>query len=264
MSNNRDQEAEQLLNRGAELAGSAVGGAIGFLAGGVLGATAGAALGTSCGHALKDIANRMLSSREQVRVGATGSIALQEIHLRLEQGQSLRSDDFFTSLKSGQRKAEEVFEGILLKAKDMHEEKKIVHIGKLFANIAFDASCSVSEANHIIGVAEALTYTQYCLLHIYEKTDNYSLRDKKIAPRESITYHALSLLQQTLELFRSQLVLLYEPGNEYHTIVLELNQIIPKFTKLSVQGKRIYEMLDLAKLPAPDITEVVKSLDKYL
>jgi hypothetical protein len=48
-----------------------------------------------------EIANRELSRREEMRVGATVSYAMEFIHERLERGDHPREDRFFTEEKSG-------------------------------------------------------------------------------------------------------------------------------------------------------------------
>lgn len=89
----------RLINTGAEIAGGAVGGALGFLAGGPAGAAILGASGAAAAAALKHIgeeaSERLLGPREQVRVGGVLAIAAGEIHQRLERGESVRTDGFF-------------------------------------------------------------------------------------------------------------------------------------------------------------------------
>lgn len=264
MENDKREQSKQLLNRGSEIVGGAAGAVIGSLVGGPFGAAGGVVLGVQMNHALQDMANRMLSSQEQARIGASGEYALNRIKTRLGKGETLRNDDFFTPLASGNTKFTQTFEGILLKAKNSYEEKKIKYLGELLANIAFDSSCSDFEANHLIEIAESLTYTQYCLLHIDKNPERYGLRDKKLLPQENVTTITLNLLQQTFDLFRYHFVLLYAENDKDHIIVLEPNEIIPRLTKLSVQGERIYSLLNLGEIPSEDITIIVKSLSNYL
>lgn len=79
-SNSNDDKhsgVRRLINAGAEIAGGAVGGALGFLAGGPVGAALLGAGGAAAAAALKHIgeeaAERLLGSREKVnRPGFTG------------------------------------------------------------------------------------------------------------------------------------------------------------------------------------------------
>lgn len=149
--NSNASEEEQngirkLISTGAEIAGGAVGGALGFLAGGPAGAALGGAGGAAAAAALKHIgeeaSERLLAPREQVRVGGVLAIAAEEVRRRVEQGESVRTDGFFESRNGGRPDAEEVAESILLKSQREAEEKKIPYMGHLFAAVAFDPQIS--------------------------------------------------------------------------------------------------------------------------
>ena len=122
---------------GSDIAGAATGSAIGFLTGGPGGAAIGGATGVIISKSLSDITDRLLSNREKMRVGATATFALTKIKSRLDSGDKLRNDGFFEEKEGGRPDAEEIFEGVLLKAKNEHEEKKAKILGNIFANIAF-------------------------------------------------------------------------------------------------------------------------------
>ena len=164
----QNDTANQLITTGAEIAGAAVGGALGFLAGGPIPAAGAEVIGVviakGATRLLTDYANRRLSRREQIRVGAAAAFALAAIRERLENGEKPREDGFFSEETKGRSSAEEIFEGVLQKSKNEHQEKKIKLLGNFFANVAFSPDVSVSEANHLLRIAESLTYRQMCLL----------------------------------------------------------------------------------------------------
>ncbi len=95
----------KLISGGAEIAGGAVGGALGFLAGGPIGAAVLGAGGAAAAMALKHIgqeaSERLLGPREKVRVGGVLAIAAAEINQRIKNGESVRSDDFFEEKSPG-------------------------------------------------------------------------------------------------------------------------------------------------------------------
>lgn len=81
------KEYEALLNKGSQIAGAAVGGAVGSLAGpgGTLaGAAIGAAAGEACVVVLDDLAQRFLSPREEQRVGGVAALAIIGDVVRVE------------------------------------------------------------------------------------------------------------------------------------------------------------------------------------
>lgn len=179
---NHDEHSgiRRLINTGAEIAGGAVGGALGFLAGGPVGAALLGAGGAAAAAALKHIgeeaSERLLGPREQVRVGGVLAIAAGQIQQRLEQGEAVRTDGFFDEKASGRSDGEEVAESVLLKSQREPEEKKIPYMGHLFAGVAFDPQISAQLAHQIIKTAEQLTYRQLCILKLAVAKHSFTLR----------------------------------------------------------------------------------------
>lgn len=160
IENEQDKKAgiQRLINSGFEIAGGAVGGALGFLAGGPAGAALLGAGGAAAALALKQIgqeaSERLLGPREEVRIGGVLAIAAGEIRQRLEAGESVRTDGFFEQKQTGRSDAEEVAESVLLKSQREPEEKKIPYMGHLLSSVAFDAAISVHMAHQITKAAE--------------------------------------------------------------------------------------------------------------
>src|SRR4051794_11116728 len=88
---------KKILEAGAEIAGTTAGAGAGLVLAGPEGALAGAGLGAFLSAGLKEFAGRMLSRREEARVGAACSFAAIAIQERLGSGDELRSDGFFAS-----------------------------------------------------------------------------------------------------------------------------------------------------------------------
>jgi len=160
----------RLINTGAEIAGGAIGGALGFLAAGPLGAAAlgagGAAVATALKHIGEEASERMLGAREQVRVGGVLALTAAEVQQRVQQGQQVRTDGFFENAHNGRTDGEEVAESVLLKSQREPEERKLPYMAHLFASIAFDSSISAYMAHQLTKAAEQLTFRQLCVLRI--------------------------------------------------------------------------------------------------
>lgn len=128
-SNEEDVEkAKSLISTGAEIAGAAVGGAIGFFAAGPAGAAGAGSLGVIVAKAgaklLGDVADRAMSAREQVRVGAAAAIAFNKIEKASQSGNEPRKDGFFNSEEGKRSNAEEILEGTLRRGvKSMRKRK---------------------------------------------------------------------------------------------------------------------------------------------
>lgn len=119
---------------------------------------------------LVDIPTRTLSEREQVRVGLSMYLALDNIWQHLINGDQLR-DDYSLGGSSGRTPAEEILEGALLSFKNDHEEKKARYYANIPGNAAFDSDISPSEANLALRIVERLSYQQICLLALIVKQE---------------------------------------------------------------------------------------------
>ena len=170
----------KLINTGAEIAGGAVGGALGFFAAGPLGATAlgagGAAVATALRKIGEEASERLLGPREQVRIGGVLALVAEEVRQRTEQGQQVRNDHFFEGDPNHRSDAEEVAESTLLKCQREAEERKLPFMAHLLANIAFDSSTSSHMSHQLLKAAEQLTYRQFCLLRIGVLREHLGLR----------------------------------------------------------------------------------------
>ena len=260
------RKAEELIVASAEIAGAAVGGALGFLAGGPAAAAGAGALGVlitkGASRLLIDFANRNLSFREEVRVGAAASFALAEIQRRLDEGQQPRDDGFFGNNASRRTSAEELFEGVLQKSKNEHEEKKIKMLGNFFASIAFSPDVSVGEANHLLRVAENLTYRQMCVLAILSAKSRLPDIRFRTTYYESVvgllTYDNVSLLQEVFDMYTYGLL---AQRNEERTGYIILNQwanLAPDLLQLTSNGERLASLLGLAEgVPEEDLQMIL-------
>ena len=124
-----------------------------------------------------ELADRLLGPRQQVRVGATFTFAVEFLKKRISDGDSIRNDGFFDSLGDNRPAAEEIFEGVLLKAQDEYEEKKLIHYAYLLANVCFDKNIDQGAANYLLRMAERLSYRQLCFLELFYRVDKERVYD---------------------------------------------------------------------------------------
>jgi hypothetical protein len=91
----------KLFDAGVDIAGSVGGAVIGTAIAGTDGAVVGGAAGPAITHAMRaaiDFAQRQLSRREEVRVGATLRFDIDKIQQNLANGGTLREDDCFETV----------------------------------------------------------------------------------------------------------------------------------------------------------------------
>lgn len=99
------------------------------------------------------------------------SIATEVIQARLHAGRNPRDDGFFDSDSSGRAAGEELAEAMLRATERAYEEKKVPYIGRLYAKLCFDATISAAEANHLLRLADALSYRQFLLLQLFSREE---------------------------------------------------------------------------------------------
>lgn len=206
--------AAELIEGGSELAGAATGAALGLLGGPVAvvgGAVAGAAVGRVLKRVGADIKQRMLGPREEIRIGAAVAFAGDAIQQLVAAGRQPRNDGFFEPDETGHIPADEILEGVLLRARDAYEEKKVRLLGILFAKIAFHPEISPAHANHLIALADRLTYRQLVVLAVAQDETNRG----RLRPRdyrgdntaiEKLGLEGIALLTESYELYQQGLL----------------------------------------------------------
>lgn len=178
-------KTKELISFGAEITGAATGSVIGFIAAGPIGAVGGAVAGPFLTKGLEivtDFTLRNLSHREKVKAGAGLSFAYRRIMQYLESGKIPRDDGFFDKDHSGRSASDEILEGVLIKCKNEHEEKKLRLIGNIYANVAFMSDISIAGANWLLQKGEELTYRELCIVSLIKRRN---VREASWGPNDS-------------------------------------------------------------------------------
>ncbi|MFB3164740.1 hypothetical protein ABLO26_25600 [Neobacillus sp. 179-J 1A1 HS] len=277
--NDRSKESNKLhymISLGAEMAGGAAGAALGMITGGPGLAVLMGAAGNGISKVLIDSTEKFLSNREKARTGAAVACAVTKVSNRLNDGITLRQDDFFDERLDGRSKNEELLEGILLNSSNEHEEKKVKLLSNIYSNTIFMNSISLGEANHILKIAGNLTYRQLCVLSLaVRKTEitNICLSKKYLSDNEhlinDVPVESISLRQEILDMYRQGLIsskVLEENNTGFASPRIELEDgnlvmntwydVVPDGINLTPLGKLCYELMDLEEIPTDDMFEV--------
>jgi len=254
--------AVELIEGGSELAGAATGAAIGLLGGpGV--AIGGAVVGVALTRVLKrvgaDLKQRLLGPREEVRIGAAAAFAGATIRELLDAGRTPREDGFFEAQDEERPAAEEVLEGVLLKARDAYEEKKVRLLGILYGQVAFHSEISPAHANHLIELGSRLTYRQLVVLAVAQDEAGRSrLRasdyrgDSEAVQRLGLEGQAL--LTEIYDLYQQGLV---HGGGEAWISVTDGN---PQAMRAQGSGVVLARLMTLDTIPSEDRETVYNQL----
>lgn len=246
MSDDDRAAARALLDAGTEIAGAASGAAVGALLGGPPGAVLGAAAGATLKQGLWEFANRLLSHREQARVGGALHTAATEIESLLAAGREPRDDGFFSVAQSDSTSsfAAELLEGSLLAAQRDHEERKARHYGYLFANIAFHPEIDQSTANWIVRLGQDLTWTQLVILSIVGSGRDHSLP----FTGRSEGWPTWSIREQVANLGYAQRELILPRREATKTIGVAIPAAELREQTLNNGGMLIYELMSLDRI----------------
>ena len=208
----------------------------------------------------QEFAERMLSPRENLRVGSALILAAEGIRKRLE-NENPREDGFFDKNHTGRSDADEVLENIVLKIQREPEEKKIPYIAKIYENSVFEQEISADLSHKIIKSAEQLTYQHLCILSMVgrrEKNED-ALKDLQLNPQLDHPLELSKLLHDCFELVTNG----YIQGGLTLTFGGRLPQyetLNPNSMLLESIGKAIFDLMNLQDISEKDIKPIAKPL----
>ena len=198
---------------------------------------------------LADFMERMLSTNQKNRIEKVLEDAINKIASRLEKNEipSIK-DGSWTEDSNRISDAKVVLEGVLLKARDEYEEKKLPYYSNLIAQMAFDPSWSYQRLNAMIRMFDQLIYRQLQFMALAMQkgnidTSQWDVRFKRTP--ESYAYYDLFCEVTNL----SFLALFYQPEP---SITMGLGNKLA----LSPIGKSMVELMELNSIPQDELEEL--------
>ena len=252
----------RLLHAGLDISGSSAAGAVSVAMGLLFAGPVGGAVGGAMGAALSlawtklgsEITERLLSSREQARVGYVFGQAAVEIRERIDRGESLRSDGFFSAQQTGRSDAAEVAESILLKSQREPEENKLPYMAHLLASIAFTPQVSPAMAHQITKAAEQLSYRQFCMLKLTAVTDHFRLRSTHYREYGSFPKPMLSILYEFHELVQREFIGIEDVRG------FGITDMIPANARVQGLGRDMFTLMQLSEIPEGHVESIATAL----
>lgn len=258
-----DSGARRLIAGGADIAGgvsaSLASAATALILGGPEGAALGGAAGSSLSIGLRwlggELSARLLSPREEQRLGYVYTLAAAEIAERARNGERIREDGFFGESHQGRSDAEEVWENALMKSQREPEEKKLPYMAHLLANLAFTGEVGAHMAHQLTKTAEQLTYRQFCILKLAEEKDRYDLRQDHYRNAGSTFRRALyQLFYEYYDLHNRGYI------NSGTGTMLGLTDLNPGAVSLQGMGVVTFQLMRLEEIPDEDIVPIAVEL----
>jgi hypothetical protein len=224
-------------------------------------AAGGGTIAATLTWALYDTVQRVLSPRERIRVGAVIGYATQQAWQNLMSGDNPRQDGFFESEWPGGRCAsEEIAEAAIRAAQQEPEERKIEYIGYLLGNVGFE-SCAHNRAsaNHVVRLADSLSYTQLQLLALVHRRDEIRLPPGGPNLQGTLSWDAASIAMQYWDLAGVRaLISAPRPDPRLVSVVTSLGP--PRETELAPFGLELVELMNLDRMPQQELTRVADAL----
>ncbi|MFT5749929.1 MAG: hypothetical protein ACI93S_001202 [Ancylomarina sp.] len=252
-----ENKLKTIIEKSSEIGGGLTGAVIGLVVAGPAGVLGGALVGPICTSLFKkvgtEISERFLGKREEIRVGATLSLAYNNIQKKIDEGQVLRNDDFYNS-NSGERSgAETILEGTLLKARNEYEEKKIKYYANFLANVNIDSSISFEKGNTILRIIEQLSYRQFVMLAYFKGIDELDIDGWMVgfSEKEELGIHQ-DFYSELIDLYNQQL--LQQAGKGISMSIRSL--------KISPLGKTLYNLLELDIMDEDDKSLIEKTISE--
>lgn len=246
MSGREDDAAEQFIEAASDVTGGMAGAALGFVASGPPGALAGAAvaplLTRSFRFVARELRERFLGPREEIRIGTALTYAADRIRKRLDAGEAIRSDGFFDAQNGHPSEAEEIVEGVLMAAQRSYEERKVPYYGRLLAGISFDDEVSRAEANHLLQLLVDLSYQQFVLLQLFGTNGALNRAQDWRGSDEQPPYELVTALADSLDLYNRGLI------NNGGDVMFGLLDLKPALARLQGLGFRLLALSGVSQI----------------
>jgi hypothetical protein len=252
---------EKIIARAADSLGdvSAVG--IGFLLSGVgpEAAYIGAAAGPIVAGVAQDLASRVMSRKEEHRLGAVMIFAMESMRQIQESGGRIRDDGFWASGDGHPHPGEEVVEAVLIAAQREPQERKLEYLGCLLAQIAYHEEISVETAMWMVGTAERLTWTQYALISMIGRKEQFDLRGIEVGKGIG-SWKGWAIHEELKALGPFGLSIMGAPAKETVPANLGLFNMDLADFHLGNGGRLLYDFLGVSDIPAQEISGLIEAL----
>lgn len=258
-----DGRLEKIIARAADSLGdvSAVGISSFLTAMGPEAAYIGAAAGPIVAGVAHDLANRIMSRKEEHRLGAVMIFAMESMKQIQDSGGQIRNDGFWSSSNGFSSPGEEVVEAVLIAAQREPQERKLEYLGCLLAHIAYDDQISVETAVWMINTAERLTWTQYCLISMIGRKAQFDLGGIEVGQGIG-SWKGWAVHEELKAMGPFGLSIMGAPAKKTPRMGLGLFNMDLADFELGNGGRLLYEFLGVGDIAADEIQGLIAALQE--
>ena len=170
---------------------------------------------------------------------------------------NIKEENFIIINNENKLLIEEFMDGIVINAKNEHEENKLKYYGYILGNLIFKENLDRDESNRLIKISRSLSYCQIKLINMYIISQMIQV---PILKREDYTktgienYRLLGVLQDTLDMIQKSIL------NGSGKLVLDIVQINPSKVKVQGIGTLLYNLMGLSKMPYDEMEDLLDIL----
>lgn len=205
-----------------------------------------------------EMTERLLASREQVRVGCVLAKSVEILKSELENGKNLRKDGFFDE-RSGRSDAEEIMEGVLRKVQAEYEERKLEYFARLWSTACLDETFGAAKLNYMVKLAEQLTYRQLVIISMtgaMVKAHNSNV----FGLREQHYEKAGLKMGSETSVILSEIMVLHNLNCVKVIAPLGHVQIVPSEMTINTWGVALWTAMELWRIGEDDFQQVIDHL----
>jgi len=239
----------------SQISGAAIGSSIGTLTAGPLGGLAGGVIGevisTLLTDTFTDFLEKKLSKKEISRTKTVFTYAEEKFKRNIDEGKSIRKD-------IGSKFLEETLEETLLMAKITTDERKLIYLGNLYANILFEPKLQSDEIYYLLKVAKNLLFKELCFIALFAQRELYPLREGNYRDYTGfpLKREFLLTLEEVKQLEDKHLV------DCEGVAVIGITDLKPSQIKLTSTGNILYRLMELDKIDRTEL-EVIQKILNY-
>ena len=206
---------------------------------------------------IDEIREHVYSKKESKKILVTLYFSLKMIKENLDKNINIKEENFIIINNENKLLIEELMDGIVINAKNEHEENKLKYYGYLLGNLIFKENLDRDESNRLIKVSRNLSYCQIKLINMYIISQMIQV---PILKREDYTktgignYKLLGVLQDTLDMIQKSIL------NGSGKLVLDIVQINPSKVKVQGIGTLLYNLMGLSKMPYDEMEDLLDIL----
>ncbi len=249
--NSLNKPATELLERGIKLIGPTSGAFLGAITNDLNAIVLGAAIGDVISDNANDFSQRFLSEKEKDNISLTEIFSIAKIVENQKEGHQI-SHELFETNKSGN--AYELYNGILVTAKNNYEDKKLEILGRFYGNSIFQKDLEPHLIHFLLSTLQSLNFKQICILALVGQHEKYftSLTElEELKKRDN--WYELFLIQNEL----SNMILngLLIPHND--AMLTHINSRHLNKTRLSTVGEMLYTICELQIIDEEDLDDII-------